>query len=152
VTQGIVSTTAACEEIKSSKKFAKVLELVLLMGNIMNSGSRNGQAVGFQISYLTKLSNTKDVENRQTLLHYLVETVESKFPEVINFPEELIHLDAAARVSVDTVQKALRVMDSDIKSLETDVKNSKTPQGSDDLFFDVMSVSNRDLVSPMPLN
>ena len=106
----------------------------------MNSGSRNGQAVGFEISYLPKLSSTKDVENRQTLLHYLVETVDNKFPEALTFHEEMIHLDKAARVSVETVQKSLRLMDSDLKNLETDVKNAKTPQGPDDQFFEVMNV------------
>ena len=29
----IVSATAACEEVKKSKKFAKILELILLIGN-----------------------------------------------------------------------------------------------------------------------
>lgn len=135
---GIVATTAACEEIKTSRKLAKLLELVLLLGNVMNSGSRNGQAVGFEISYLPKLSSTKDVENRHTLLHYLVETVETKFPEVLTFDEELIHLDKAARVSVETISKSLRQMDTDLKNLETDLKNSKVPQGPDDRFFDVM--------------
>lgn len=135
---GIVAATAACEEIKSSKKLAKLLELVLLLGNVMNSGSRNGQAVGFEISYLPKLSSTKDVENRHTLLHYLVETVETKFPDVLTFDEELIHLDKAARVSVDTIAKLLRQMDADLKNLETDLKNSKVPQGPDDKFSEVM--------------
>jgi hypothetical protein len=138
--QGIVAATAACEEIKSSKKLAKMLELVLLLGNVLNSGSRNGQAVGFEISYLTKLSSTKDVENRQTLLHYLAETVEAKFPEVLNFDEELIHLDKAARVSVETISKSLRLMDSDLKNLETDLKNSRSPQGFEDKFYEIMSV------------
>lgn len=135
---GIVAATAACEEIKTSKKLAKLLELVLLLGNVMNSGSRNGQAVGFEISYLPKLSSTKDVENRHTLLHYLVETVETKFPDVLTFNEELIHLDKAARVSVETISKSLRQMDADLKNLETDLKNSKVPQGPDDKFFEVM--------------
>jgi len=106
----------------------------------MNSGSRNGQAVGFEISYLPKLSSTKDVENRQTLLHYLVETVEAKFPEVLNFDEELIHLDKAARVSVETISKSLRLMDSDLKNLETDLKNARSPQGSEDKFYEIMNV------------
>jgi len=107
----------------------------------MNSGSKNGPAVGFEISYLPKLSSTKDAENRQTLLHYLVELVESKFPEVLSFPEELIHLDRASRVSVETISKSLRSMDTDLKNLETDLKNSKVPQGPDDKFYDVMFVS-----------
>lgn len=51
----IVAGTAACEEVKVSKKFAKILELILLLGNYMNSGSKNGQAYGFEISFLTKV-------------------------------------------------------------------------------------------------
>lgn len=54
--QDIVAATAACEEVKQSKKFAQMLELILLLGNIMNSGSRNGQAFGFEISFLPKVS------------------------------------------------------------------------------------------------
>lgn len=51
----IVAGTAACEEVKGSKKFAKILELILLLGNYMNSGSKNGQAFGFEINFLTKV-------------------------------------------------------------------------------------------------
>ena len=55
----IVAATAACDEVRKSKKLAKVLELILLIGNIMNTGSKNAQSVGFDISYLPKLNNTK---------------------------------------------------------------------------------------------
>jgi len=51
----IVAATSACEEVKKSKKFAKVLELILLIGNIMNTGTKNAQSVGFDISYLPKV-------------------------------------------------------------------------------------------------
>jgi hypothetical protein len=53
--QDIVAGTAACEEVKASKKFAQILELILLVGNYMNSGSKNGQAFGFEISFLPKV-------------------------------------------------------------------------------------------------
>lgn len=55
--QDIVAATAACEEVKKSKKFSRILELILLMGNYMNSGSKNGQAFGFEMSFLTKVRN-----------------------------------------------------------------------------------------------
>ena len=45
----------ACQVVKSSKKFSKLLEYILMIGNIMNSGSYNAKAVGFDISYLTKV-------------------------------------------------------------------------------------------------
>jgi len=140
----IVAAAAACEEIKSSKKFAQILELILLVGNYMNTGSKNGQAFGFEISFLPKLTSTKDVENKLTLLHYLVETIESKFPELLTFSEDLAHVDKAARVSVETIQKSLRQMDANINNLETDLKNTKQPQEDDDKFSEVMGTFSKE--------
>ncbi|XP_049792914.1 protein diaphanous isoform X1 [Schistocerca nitens] len=135
----IVAATAACEEIKQSKKFAQILELILLIGNYMNSGTKNGPAFGFEISFLPKLTSTKDVENKMTLLHYLVAIIENKFPELLTFNEEMEHVDRAARVSVEILQKSLRLMDTSIRNLETDLSNSKVPQSDDDKFNEVMS-------------
>ncbi|XP_026754467.2 protein diaphanous isoform X3 [Galleria mellonella] len=135
----IVSGTAACEEVKSSGKFAKILELLLLLGNYMNTGSNNAGAYGFEISFLTKLTATKDLENKQTLLHYLVETIENKFPDVLTFADEMPHIDRAARVSMENLQKALKKMENDIRALETDLNNSRVPQCPDDLFHESMS-------------
>nr|XP_034173007.1 protein diaphanous isoform X3 [Osmia lignaria] len=134
----IVAGTAACEEVKGSKKFARILELILLLGNYMNSGSKNGQAFGFEISFLTKLTSTKDVDNKQTLMHYLVDTIERKFPECLSFSEELAHVDRASRVSLENVQRTLRQMDSNIRNLEQDLSNAKVPQSDDDRFVEVM--------------
>lgn len=52
----IMAVSAACEEIKKSKSFSKLLELVLLMGNYMNAGSRNAQTFGYSLSSLCKVS------------------------------------------------------------------------------------------------
>ncbi|KAL0858771.1 hypothetical protein ABMA27_011242 [Loxostege sticticalis] len=135
----IVSGTAACEEVKSSGKFAKILELLLLLGNYMNTGSNNAGAYGFEISFLTKLTSTKDLENKQTLLHYLVETIENKFPDVLTFAEEMPHIDRAARVSMENLQKSLKKMENDIRALETDLNNSRVPQSPEDTFHEKMT-------------
>lgn len=52
----IMAVSTACEEIKKSSSFSKLLELVLLMGNYMNAGSRNAQTFGFDLSSLCKVS------------------------------------------------------------------------------------------------
>ncbi|KAF5284211.1 hypothetical protein FQR65_LT00211 [Abscondita terminalis] len=135
----IVAGTAACEEVKKSKKFAKLLELILLLGNYMNSGSKNAQTFGFEISFLTKLTGTKDVHNKTTLLHYIVETAEKKFPDLLDFYDELPHIDKASRVSLDVIQKTLKQMDASIKNLETDLNNNKLPQNDDDKFHETMN-------------
>lgn len=134
----VVAATAACEEMKNSRKFAKILELILLLGNYMNTGSKNEAAFGFEISFLTKLTSTKDFENKQTLLHYIAEVVEVKFPECLNFYEDLSHVDKASRVSLDNIQKTMRQMNASLKNLESDLNNNKTPQSPDDKFIEVM--------------
>jgi len=52
-----VTATAALEEVKQSTKFAKILELILLIGNYMNAGSRNEQTIAFEFSFITKVGH-----------------------------------------------------------------------------------------------
>lgn len=134
----IVAGRAACEEVRNSKKFAKILELILLCGNYLNTGSKNALAYGFEITYLTKLTNTKDHENKHTLLHYIVETVETKFPDCLTFYEDLSHVDRAARVSLETIQKTMKQMNTSLKDLEADLRNNAVPQNDDDRFVEEM--------------
>ena len=54
-TQDLVAATEACEEVLNSDRFRQLLELVLLMGNYLNTGSRNAQSIGFDISFLPKV-------------------------------------------------------------------------------------------------
>ena len=134
-----MSAKAACEEVKKSKKFAKILELILLIGNIMNTGSKNAQSVGFDISYLPKLNNTKDRENKYTLLYFLVEHIEKDYPELLSFADEMIHIDSASRVNIENVQKLLKQMDNSIKALDMDLKNNaKAAPEKDDRFAQAM--------------
>ena len=105
----------------------------------MNTGSRNEQSVGFDIAYLPKLSNTKDRDNKTTLLTFLVETIETSYPDLINFYEEIMHLDKTARVSCESIDKVLKQMEISIKNLETDLDiASRTNLDPDDLFAEAM--------------
>ncbi|CAG9862213.1 unnamed protein product [Phyllotreta striolata] len=141
---GIVAATTACEEVKKSKKFAKILELILLMGNYMNTGSKNGQAFGFEMSFLTKLTATKDINNKQTLLHYITETIEAKWPDLLSFYDEMPHIDQASRVSLENIQKTLKQMDSSIRNLKTDLTHNRVPQSDDDKFLDKFAEEARE--------
>ncbi|KAL0180940.1 hypothetical protein M9458_023346, partial [Cirrhinus mrigala] len=50
----IMAVNAACDEVRKSKAFSRLLELILLMGNFMNAGSRNAQSFGYNLSSLCK--------------------------------------------------------------------------------------------------
>lgn len=133
----IVAGTSACEEIKNCEKFAKVLELILLFGNYMNAGSKQDSVYAFEINFLTKLSNTKDVENKQTLLHYLVSVIESKFTDILHFYEDIPHIDKAARISLDNIKRIMSTLKTSVKNVENDLAANKIPQNDEDCFTSV---------------
>ncbi|XP_047440383.1 protein diaphanous homolog 1 isoform X2 [Mugil cephalus] len=135
----VVSVTAACEELRKSETFSKLLQIILLVGNYMNSGSRNGNAFGFSISYLCKLRDTKSADLKQTLLHFLADVCQEQYPEVMGFADELIHVEKASRVSAEMIQKNLELMGRQIKSLEKDVETFPPAQNDKDLFVEKMS-------------
>ena len=51
----IMAVNTACDEVRKSCSFGHLLELVLLLGNYMNAGSRNAQSYGFDLSSLCKV-------------------------------------------------------------------------------------------------
>ncbi|XP_032383417.1 protein diaphanous homolog 1 isoform X1 [Etheostoma spectabile] len=136
----VVSVTAACEELCKSQNFTKLLEIILLVGNYMNAGSRNGNAYGFSISYLCKLRDTKSADLKQTLLHFIADVCKEQYPEVMSFTDELIHVEKASRVSAETLQKNLELMGRQIKSLEKDLETFPPPQNDKDLFVEKMTI------------
>ncbi|XP_063160618.1 protein diaphanous homolog 3 [Candoia aspera] len=135
----IMSVSTACGEIKKSRSFSQLLELVLLMGNYMNAGSRNAQTFGFNLCSLCKLKDTKSVDQTITLLHFLVEICEEKYPNVLSFLEDLQHLDKASRVSVESLEKSLKQMEGQLKQLEKDLETFLLSEDLHDKFVTKMS-------------
>uniref|UniRef100_A0A8D2ARX0 Diaphanous related formin 3 n=1 Tax=Sciurus vulgaris TaxID=55149 RepID=A0A8D2ARX0_SCIVU len=135
----IMAVSTACEEIKKSKSFSTLLELVLLMGNYMNAGSRNAQTFGFNLSSLCKLKDTKSADQKTTLLHFLVEICEEKYPAILNFVDDLEHLDKASKVSVEMLEKNLKQMGRQLQQIEKDLETFPPPEDSHDKFVTKMS-------------
>uniref|UniRef100_A0A8C8F9I1 Diaphanous related formin 1 n=1 Tax=Oncorhynchus tshawytscha TaxID=74940 RepID=A0A8C8F9I1_ONCTS len=135
----VVSVTAACEELRMSATFSQLLQLILLVGNYMNAGSRNAKAFGFSISYLCKLRDTKTADLKQTLLHFLADVCQEQYPDVMTFPDELIHVEKASRVSAETLQKNLEQMGRALKSLDKDLETFPPPQSDRDMFIEKMN-------------
>uniref|UniRef100_A0A8P4GFY5 Formin-like protein 2 n=1 Tax=Dicentrarchus labrax TaxID=13489 RepID=A0A8P4GFY5_DICLA len=93
---------AASVSIKSSQKLKKILEIILALGNYMNS-SKRGAVYGFKLQSLDLLLETKSTDRKQTLLHYIGNVVREKYPSVALFYNELHYVDKAAAVSLENV-------------------------------------------------
>uniref|UniRef100_A0A671NCE8 Diaphanous related formin 2 n=1 Tax=Sinocyclocheilus anshuiensis TaxID=1608454 RepID=A0A671NCE8_9TELE len=130
----IMNVTFACEEVKKSEGFSMILELVLLVGNYMNSGSRNAQTFGFNISFLCKLRDTKSTDQNTTLLHFLAKKCEEKYPEILKFPDELEHVECASKVSAQILKASLDTMERHIQRLENDIQNFPKTDDKQDKF------------------
>ncbi|XP_014189339.1 protein diaphanous homolog 2 isoform X6 [Haplochromis burtoni] len=135
----IMNVTFACEEVKKSEGLSKLLELVLLVGNYMNAGSRNAQTFGFNVSFLCKLRDTKSVGQNTTLLHFLAEKCEESYSEILRFPDELEHVENASKVSAEILKSSLTNMERHIQRLENDIENFPKTADEQDKFVEKMS-------------
>ncbi|XP_070577470.1 disheveled-associated activator of morphogenesis 2-like isoform X2 [Ptychodera flava] len=130
----------ASKEVQRSKRLRKLLEMVLAVGNYMNRGQR-GNASGFKISSLNKIIDTKSsVDRNITLLHYIIETLQKKLPDVYKLEDEIPNVRIAAKVSNVELEKEIAILKSGLKECERELdhhRNRSSPRG--DKFVSVMS-------------
>ncbi|XP_009881501.1 PREDICTED: formin-like protein 3 [Charadrius vociferus] len=93
---------AASASVKSSQKLKHMLEIILALGNYMNS-SKRGAVYGFKLQSLDLLLDTKSTDRKMTLLHFIALTVREKSPELATFWQELHFVEKAAAVSLENV-------------------------------------------------
>ncbi|VFQ75567.1 unnamed protein product [Cuscuta campestris] len=65
----------ACQELRKSRMFKKLLEAVLKTGNRMNVGTNRGDARAFKLDTLLKLADVKGTDGKTTLLHFVVQEI-----------------------------------------------------------------------------
>uniref|UniRef100_A0A3P9IPV5 Formin like 2 n=1 Tax=Oryzias latipes TaxID=8090 RepID=A0A3P9IPV5_ORYLA len=100
LTPQLHAVIAASVSIKSSQKLKKILEIILALGNYMNS-SKRGAVYGFKLQSLDLLLDTKSTDRKLTLLHYIANVVKEKYSQVSLFYNELNYVEKAAGVSLD---------------------------------------------------
>lgn len=132
--------TEACDEFVKSKGMHRFLEYCLRYCNFMHSSVKTYEvAYAFELSALPKLNDTKDNENSQTLLHFIVKKMRDKFPDLASFVQkDMSYVPSAARVNPDETAKAVNALKSSVAKLESAL-NTYKEQGDDDRFKKVMA-------------
>ncbi|XP_063899940.1 protein diaphanous homolog 2-like isoform X3 [Zophobas morio] len=126
--KGLESIFLASVELKSSEKLTKVLEIILLVGNYMNGKP----SFGFKVDVLQKLTNTKGTKNPNvTLLHYIVQQLKEKQPDLLNLSSELPHLAEASRVSTPQLQTEKAQLEKGVRFIESEVAQHRNPPAGD---------------------
>uniref|UniRef100_A0A8C6YWZ6 Inverted formin-2-like n=1 Tax=Nothoprocta perdicaria TaxID=30464 RepID=A0A8C6YWZ6_NOTPE len=94
----------ACEDLLNSHRLPLFCQLILKVGNFLNYGSHTGDADGFKISTLLKLTETKANQTRVTLLHHILEEVENRHTDLLELPKDLENVSKAAGINIDIIR------------------------------------------------
>ncbi|THH10298.1 hypothetical protein EW146_g8409 [Bondarzewia mesenterica] len=114
----------ASREVRSSTRFKGVLQAVLAVGNALNESSFRGNARGFKLEALLKMRETKTIKGGAecpTLLHYLTRVLLRTDPLLVNYIEDMPHLEAAARVSVQAMIASISALVNGLNQVDNEV-------------------------------
>jgi len=116
-------------EIKASPKLSAILKFILVLGNYMNAGGFSGNAVGYKLSSILKLIDTKSANNKFNLLHYLAGLTAEKMPECLGLSEDLPHLIDGTGERINTISGEFNKFKKDLDLLTSELKEmSKFPE------------------------
>lgn len=118
----IKTLRSATKELKGCEELHAVLHLVLQAGNILNAGGYAGNAVGFKLSSLPALADTKANKPGMNLLHFVALEAQKKDEKLLEFPLKLRHVQAASRISLDTLDTELQRLTARTQSVEESVQ------------------------------
>uniref|UniRef100_UPI0037E96B52 inverted formin-2-like n=1 Tax=Semicossyphus pulcher TaxID=241346 RepID=UPI0037E96B52 len=114
----------ACQSVRESTRLPMFCKLILSVGNFLNYGTHTGNAEGFKISTLLKLTETKANKSRITLLHHILQEAEQNHPDLLNLPDDLEICAKAAGLNLESLQCENNTLIKQLKNSERRVSCS----------------------------
>jgi len=108
----------ACDAVKNSERFKKLLLYALKLGNAMNTGGNNEAVSAITLDSLLKLAEAKAFDRQTSVLHYLVSIVQKNDEDVLKLSEDFGPVKAAEYVAMDMLASELKNMEKGIDSLK----------------------------------
>ncbi|XP_020270174.1 formin-like protein 6 isoform X2 [Asparagus officinalis] len=119
----VVNSSAG--EIRGSVKLKRIMQTILSLGNALNQGTARGSAIGFRLDSLLKLTDTRARNNRMTLMHYLCKVLADKLPELLDFPKDLVNLEAASKIMLKTLAEEMQAISKGLEKVEQELAASE---------------------------
>ncbi|KAM9788467.1 FH2 domain containing 3 [Neosynchiropus ocellatus] len=115
----------AANELLDCDDLHSVIRLVLKAGNYMNAGGYSANAIGFRMTSLLNLADTKANKPGMNLMHYVAKQAEGIDAELLTFPSQLEHIGSASRICKEEVTLDF---DREVKKLkEVKLYTSRNP-------------------------
>eukprot|EP00754_Rhynchopus_humris_P011669 Rhum_TRINITY_DN14246_c11_g1::Rhum_TRINITY_DN14246_c11_g1_i1::g.75780::m.75780 len=132
-----------CQSVKESKKFAKSLKIIVVLGNNLNNLDESRGAKGMRVEDLLQMTNVK-TQMKATFLDWTVSYLHKVDPELSEFTEDLRLVDEASRVDLAALEGDVRELQSGMKTVEGVLKD----QQSDERVREVMG-QHHDFAEPL---
>jgi len=118
----IENMTLATKEMMESEKFVNLLQNILAIGNFLNSGKA---VYGFEMSALNKLKDTKATGARIDLLRYIILFIEKNYKELLDWTNDMEHVEAATRVMTSNIQNELNELQAGLNQVVQEIEQAR---------------------------
>eukprot|EP01083_Nonionella_stella_P128773 390267_1 len=116
----------AHSQIAESIKLKQILKVVLAVGNYLNASSKkNGEANGIRLEVLSKLDGTKGADGGYSLLMYIYELINDKYPDSENIHEDFTLLPEAAKQDIEALQGEIEKIRDEVGTMSTNLNELK---------------------------
>ncbi|CAH2036171.1 unnamed protein product [Thlaspi arvense] len=133
---------SACEEVRSSRKLKEIMKHILHLGNALNQGTAKGDAVGYKLESLLKLSDTCVPNSKMTLMHYLCKVLTYKASHLLDFHKDLESLESASKIHLKSLAEEMQVISIGLEKMDQELTASK----SDCPVFEVFHKTLKDFI------
>ncbi|GLT85246.1 hypothetical protein SLE2022_034400 [Rubroshorea leprosula] len=116
---------SAAEEVRHSVKLKRIMQTILSLGNALNHGTARGSAIGFRLDSLLKLTDTRARNKKMTLMHYLCKVLAEKLPELLDFPKDLVSLEAATKIQLKYLAEEMQAISKGLEKVGQELTASE---------------------------
>ncbi|GAV83652.1 FH2 domain-containing protein/PTEN_C2 domain-containing protein [Cephalotus follicularis] len=116
---------SAAEEVRNSAKLKRIMQTILSLGNALNHGTARGSAIGFRLDSLLKLTDTRARNNKMTLMHYLCKVLAHKLPDLLDFPKDLVSLEAATKIQLKYLAEEMQAISKGLEKVVQELAASQ---------------------------
>ncbi|KAL0733922.1 hypothetical protein Bca4012_010132 [Brassica carinata] len=113
-------------QVRGSAKLKRIMQTILSLGNALNHGTARGSAIGFRLDSLLKLTDTRSRNSKMTLMHYLCKVLAEKLPELLDFPKDLVSLEAATKIQLKYLAEEMQAIRKGLEKVVQEFTTSET--------------------------
>jgi hypothetical protein len=110
-----------CNIIRENIYLKKLLSHILTIGNILNAGSQKGQADGFNLDILSKLSGTKDINNK-TVTQLVVSQIHSEDLGIENIKKQFSLFSEITKFCYSDIESNINKLKNEFNANKTKIE------------------------------